>query len=222
MLFIPQKRNLVGFVFTALAWTISLSATTEAFSNTAYGSLPNHLSPQDGQFHVLSNQGEGVAQIFASQNVSGEYSDDYAPPFEGERPPRAAFWTIRRSTKARFLTIIQMGNKGAFETRQLSMKDGQMDVGAFVVKAEMNDDNPPMIRVAGNGAQLIAESGNVPMLSGTENGDSTTKPAPFLPPDHLNILPAPDREDETMSRPQALRIHARHTCGFTRYSTACR
>jgi len=155
---------------------------------------------EDGYFHVRSRNGEGVAQVFASQNVSSEFSDEYVTPFKDERPSRAAFQTTQRSTKARFLTIIQMGDKEAFEVQRLSMKDGQVDVGGFVVKAELNDGNPPLLRVAGNGAKLVVENGNVPMLSGKENGDPTTKVASSLPPSHLNFVPAPRLEAGALNR----------------------
>ncbi len=156
---------------------------------------------KDGQFHVRSGKGEGVAQVFASQNESRGYSNEYVTPFRDERPSRAGFLTNRRSTKARFLTIVQMGDKAAFEAQKLSIKDGRVDVGGFMVEAELDDNNPPMLRVAGNGAKLIVENGDVPTLSGTENGESRTEVAPYLPPSHLNLLPAPNREDETLSRP---------------------
>ena len=70
----------------------------------------------------------------------------------------------------------------------------------FVVKAELNNGNPPMLRVAGNGAKLVVENGNVPMLSGTKNGESATEVAPHLPPSHLNFLPAPRLADGTLNR----------------------
>jgi hypothetical protein len=149
----------------------------------------------DGRFRVRSGKGEGVAQIFASEDVSGEYSDQYVTPFQDARPSRATFQTTRRSKKARFLTIIQMGDKGAFEAQLLTMNDGQVSVGSVVVDAELNDGNPPMLRVAGNGAKLVVEYGNVPMLSGTKHGESRTEVAPYLPPGHLNFLPVPGAEE---------------------------
>jgi hypothetical protein len=82
----------------------------------------------------------------------------------------------------------------------LKMKDGQVEVGGFVVKAELNEGNSPMLRVAGNGAKLVVENGNLPMLSGTKNGDSITEVAPYLPLGHLNFLPAPRREEDTQNR----------------------
>jgi len=93
-----------------------------------------------------------------------------------------------------------MRDKGAFESQRLTMKDGQMDVGGFVVKAELNDGNLPLLRVAGNGAKLVVGNGNAPTLSGTENGDSTTIVAPYLPPSHLNFLPAPRLEAGALNR----------------------